>query len=1137
VEFSASPLRNNLQPKLSTHRYKESWIPEIDMPSRHPARLRVPRVWLAGPLFVFLASSASAADKAEKPKWDINNPPSPFESVTIKTEEITWPDIDISPDGKTILFDMLGDLYTVPIQGGKAVSLTEGLAWDYQARYSSDGKKIVFISDRDGADNIWIMDLASRKTRQVSKETINLVRNPSFSPDAQFIVANKAVTPAFQRSITGGEIWIYHVEGGEGSVIRDLVHGKGSQKNISEPAYSADGHFLYYSLDVSEGKQWKYGKNSIDQLYVIRRWDLQKGKEETLVSGPGGAVRPTPSPDGRQLAFVKRVDFESALYLKDLQSGEETQLFLGLDRDLQESDGSLGVYPRFSFTPDSRQLIFWAKGKFHRIDLANRQVTAIPISVETTRRMTKVQKFPVEVAPDQINVKMPRWTQASPDGKSLIFQALGYLYVKDIPSGAIRRLTQQTENFEFHPELSRDGRKLVYTTWNDQNLGRVMLMDLSSGTTTVVTENPGHYVEPAFDPHGRAIVYRKISDGYLLDRRWSEEPGVYYKAPGQAAVKLYQDGYNPHFGLSDDRVFITHPLEENGLELISVNLKGDDERVHYSGTDVASFAVSPNGKWLAFTEQFKAYISPFIQTGKPLTISADTKMVALRQVSKRAGDFLAWSADSDSLQWSQGPRHHKVLLKDVFPSLTGSLKDAPKEPKVQIQDLNFSIAGDKPEGRLALKGARLVTMRDAGQRQDVIENGVILINGNRIEAIGPAAEVKIPSQAKVVDLAGKTIIPGLVDVHAHGSQASEGLIPQQNWRNFSTLAFGVTTVHDPSNDTSEIFSAAELQKTGRIVGPRMFSTGTILYGAFSHGATAKIENFEDALFHVQRLKDVGAISVKSYEQRRRAQRQMVLEAARRLEMMVVPEGGLKFQNNMNMIADGHLGIEHAIPLHTAYQDVIQFWAASGSGYTPTFVVAYGGLEGERYWYDRTEVWKNERLLRFVPQYVVEPAAMRRMTAPDHHYNHIGVAKFAKTLRDQGVTVHLGAHGQREGLAAHWELWMMQQGGFSPWEALRAGTIDGARYLGMDRDIGSLEVGKLADLVVIDGNPLEDLRRSEYVDFTMLNGRLYDAHTMNEIGNYSHGRQAFHFERSRVTGMHPAAQENFERKAHSLHWVH
>jgi imidazolonepropionase-like amidohydrolase len=182
------------------------------------------------------------------------------------------------------------------------------------------------------------------------------------------------------------------------------------------------------------------------------------------------------------------------------------------------------------------------------------------------------------------------------------------------------------------------------------------------------------------------------------------------------------------------------------------------------------------------------------------------------------------------------------------------------------------------------------------------------------------------------------------------------------------------------------------------------------------------------------------------------------------------------------------------------------------GYTPTLLVGYGGIWGENYWYQHTNVWENPRLSKFVPPSELDARAMRRIMAPEEDFNHFAIARIAKELHDAGVSVQVGAHGQREGLGAHWELWMFVQGGMTPLEALKAGTWNGAKYLGLDSEIGSLEPGKLADLFVVDGNPVADIRQSEKVLYTVVNGRLYDAATMNELGNHPKERAKYWWEK-------------------------
>lgn len=1040
---------------------------------------------------------AESTDKKDEQKWQVDSPKGQFVDAKISVEQGTWMNIDISPDGKTIVFDLLGDIYTMPMSGGTATQLTSDIAWQMQPRFSPDGKHIAFTSDQGGGDNIWVMDLNGENQSAVTNETFRLLNSPAWSPDGDFLVARKHFTAS--RSLGAGEVWLYHKAGGKGV---QLTKRENDQKDLGEPMFSPDGRYVYFSHDATPGKTFHYSKDSVAGIYKIKRYDRETGEIETIIDGMGGAIRPTPSPDGKTLAYIKRDDFQTSLYLYDLSTGEHTQVYDKLERDMQETWAIHGVYPTIAWTPDNKELVFWAGGKIQSVDVTDKSVTPIAFKVETTKKIQPALRFTQNLDTDEFDVKMLRNVQVSPDGETAIFEALGYIYKRDLESGKIKRLTKQTDHFELFPQYSRDGKKIVYTTWNDNKQGQVRVVSSRSGRGDTITQEPGKYVEPTFSPNGKTVVYRKASGGSILNPKWSLNPGIYsVSAKGGESELISKSGYQPQFGADNDRVFVMSPWPKPSLSVVELESKKVSKL--YESEHATEFRVSPDGEYLAFAERFKVYVTPLVESGKAINIGPKDSKFPIEQLSVRAGESISWSADSSKLYWTLGPELYHANLNGVF--AINSKSDADFKVK-NGENIGFSKKVNEPKGMIALTGGKIITMNG----DKVIENGVIITDGKHIKAVGPASELSIPKDADVIDVTGKTIMPGIVDAHAHGSQGSNEIIPQQNWKNFAGLALGVTTIHDPSNDTTEIFTASEMQKAGMIVGPRIFSTGTILYGANMPGYTSHIDSLEDAKFHLERLKKVGAFSVKSYNQPRREQRQQVVEAGRELEMMVVPEGGSLLQHNLSMVVDGHTGIEHSIPVENIYDDIKQLWSQSDVGYTPTLVVAYGGIWGENYWYDKTDVWNHPRLSKFVPQNQLLPRSMRRVKAPDHHYNHFNNARVSAELQDLGVLVNLGAHGQREGLGAHWEMWMFAQGGMTPLEAIRASTLDPAKYLGLDKNVGSLEVGKLADLMVIDGDPLIDIRSSDKVDYTMINGRLFNAETMNEVGKKA--RQLLYFEK-------------------------
>lgn len=1061
--------------------------------------------------------SIEAQDKKNE-EWDVKKPTLPYQETTITTDEGTWMSVDVSPDGSLLVFDLLGDIYTLPISGGKAKVIRAGHAFEVQPRFSPDGKQISFTSDAGGGDNIWVMNVDGSEAKQVTKEDFRLLNNAVWSADGNYLYARKHFTS--QRSAGAGEIWMYHKSGGTGI---QLVEKKNDQQDIGEPWASSDGKYIYYSEDMYPGGYFQYNKDPNSQIYAIKRYDLEKGETERVTGGAGGAIRPVTSHKGDKLAFVRRVREKTVLYLHDLKTGAEWPIYDDLTKDQQEAWAIFGPFTGFNWTPDDQHIVFWSKGKIRKINVSTLEASVIPFEATATHKIVDALKFKNDAAPDQFTAKAIRQAVTSPDGKTLVFNAAGYLWKKVLPNGTPSRLTSGLD-LEFEPAYSRDGKYLTYVTWNDDKMGAIYRLEMTSSKSKPVklTTEKAIYREPAFHPNDiNKIVYRKERGNGHQGYVHTKEPGLYLlkvstsKRTPTTVTKIIDEGAFPTFNQAGDRIYYqTGGYLFGSLEktLKSVKLNGTEEREIVKSKYGQRIIPSPDEKWVAFSNLYKVYIAAMPLAGKTITLDGKSTNVPVAQVAKDAGINIQWSNDSKKLNWTLGDEYFSNAINDRFLFVEGAPDSIPSMDSVGIK-INLRLPSDKPNGKIAFTNARIITMNG----DQVIEKGTVVVESNKIIAVG--SEVEVPSDARVIDVAGQTIMPGLVDVHAHLGAFRYGLSPQQHWQYHTNLAYGVTTTHDPSSNTEMVFSQSEMVKSGAMVGPRIFSTGVILYGA-DGDFKALVNSLDDARSAITRTKAFGAFSVKSYNQPRRDQRQQVIQAAHEQQVEVVPEGGSNFFHNLTMILDGHTGVEHNLPVGELHNDVIQLWKASKTGYTPTLLVNYGAMSGEYYWYQTTNVWEDKKLLTFTPRSIIDSRSRHRTMIPMKEYEngHILTSQSCKKLTDVGVKVNLGAHGQLQGLGAHWELWELAQGGMTNLEALRAATLNGANYIGMDDQIGSIEVGKLADLIVLDKNPLENIQNSNSLVYTMINGRLYDSNTMNEIGNYNKPRGKFYWEQ---TGYAPA----------------
>jgi imidazolonepropionase-like amidohydrolase len=905
----------------------------------------------------------------------------------------------------------------------------------------------------------------------------------------------------------------------EGGAGVQLTKRKNDQQDAGEPVFSPNGKYLYWSEDMSGGSTFEYNKDPNGSIYWVRRLDLEKGEIRELIQRPGGAIRPQPSPDGKRLAYVRRVRGKSVLAILDLESNAHRDLFDGLSLDQQETWAVFGPYPGYSWTPDGKSLVVWAQGKLRRVDAETGKAAEIPFHARVNQRLCATARIEQTLGAATFDVNVVRWPQVTADGKTAVFQALGKIWVKDLPDGKPRRLNTQEEDLEFAPRLANDydGTEwITFTTWNDRKGGAVRIQKLTSKSGPASTLKAGQFLWADFAPGSQEhplVVQRAAADPYR-GGKFAEDPGLHTvdlmhsefgwtaMDPGDSVLPtkrfLTREGRKPvHRG---DRVLFLS--EEGGKNvLVSVNFLGSDRRVIASSEHATDFVLSPDGKWLAFEELWQTYVCPMppVLGPDPIHVGPEMKDLPVVRLSQDGGTYLSWSPDSTTVRWSLGPDLFEAKPADLFPPKKAEepKEGDPPRPRgcgAKPIRLGWTEKADVPATDVWFINATVLPMDNL----DVISDAVVRVHGNRIAEVATKGQVGIPVGAKVIDAAGLTLMPGLVDVHSHHGHSEGGVLSQRSWALCAMLAFGVTTIHDPSNDTQAFYAESEMVEAGLRVGPRMLSTGTILYGA-EGDFKAVVNSYEDAREAVARTKAWGPRSVKSYQQPRREQRQQVLKACRELGMNCVPEGGSTLCNNLTHILDGHTTVEHALPVAPLYDPEVRLFAASGTAYTPTLVVGYGGLWGENLWYGKTKVWENERLLRFVPRSVVDPRARRRVVAFDEEeYHHVRLARTAAAILQAGGNVEIGAHGQLQGLADHWETWMLAQGGMSPHQALRCATYGGAKALGLEKCLGSIRPGMLADLILVEGKPLENVQDSQNVRWTMVNGRLYDARTLEQL---------------------------------------
>lgn len=1108
-------------------------------------------------VFTFNISVAQDSEKAKDStkKATKELPLEPTRKVKFTTDNGTWISVDVSPDGKTIMFDLMGDLYTIPISGGKATRVTEGMPYDVHPRYSPDGKHILFISDKSGSDNLWTMNIETKEQTQLTKDKDKYHVSADWSPDGEYIIGTRG-----RRNI---KPFIVHKDGGSGANI--LTEQK-ARKYI-DPTFSADGRHIYFS---SRTGAWNY--NAQLPQYQIMSYDREDADTEIITSRYGSAFTPTLSDDGNWMVYGSRFEEHTGLVLRNLKTGKERWLAYPVQRDDQESIAPQGVLPAMAFTPDNKSLIASYDGKIYSISISDNKATEIPFSVDVDLDLGPMVsfKYPIDDSPEAL-VTQIRDAKPSPDGKQIAFTALNRLYVMSLPHGEPRRLTNH--NFtEAMPDWSPDGKQIVFTTWKPDGGHLYKVNATGKGNPTQLTRERGVYTNPAWSYNSNRIAFTKGAAQTYDDaidpfngRVYEEIAWISSDGGNITVIDKTKGRTTPHFTKVNNRIYLNH----GSKGLISIRWDGSDEKEHlkltgiktYGSSDIfgkdhetamptheegwretnkgsrpSEIRISPDGKHALalINNDIYSVIIPMIGTTPSINVSKPEKAAfPASKLTIVGGEFPAWSNNSKKIHWSLGSSHFAYDLTKGK-AFADSLKLAKKKEKElktsekQSDSTKTNKNKDKlqfkadeykvkvrykraiPNGITLLKGGRIITMNG----NQIIENGDILIENNRIKDIGVSGSFSVPNDAKIIDITGKTVTPGFVDTHAH-MWPNWGIHKNQVWIYSANLAYGVTTTRDPQTATTDVLTYADMVDAGMIHGPRVYSTGPGV-GFWAYNIQS-LEHAKDIL--KQYSEYYNTKSIKSYIVGNRQQRQWLIMAAKELKLMPTTEGGLDFKQNMVNMIDGNPGHEHSFPIYPLYDDVIKVAAESQMAITPTLLVSYGGPWAENYFYSRENPYDDAKMQYFTPYAELAQKSRRRpgWFRDDEHVfkKH---AEFMKDLIEADGIGGIGSHGQLQGLGFHWELWAVASGGMSNYDALRLATIKGCEAIGLDEDLGSLEVGKIADILIMSKNPLDNLRNTNTLTHVIKNGVVYDANTLDEIAPIEKKAETFHWQTKKPQGL-------------------
>ncbi len=1037
--------------------------------------------------------------------------------VSFETDEGTWLSLDIAPDGRTLVFDLLGEIYSLDIDGGTAKPLLTGPAFEVQPIFSPDGRELAFISDRSGSENLWIADADGSNPRQLTHSTERVFTSPAWSADGQYIYVTQFDSRG--RPAAGSSLWMYHRLGGPGTAVDSSA--KPASFAMS-PAPSPDGRTLYFSARGPAGSEYGLvGPYSIYKRNLLTGATLPLMTAATAPASESGVMQPAVAPNGRLLAYGAMFEGRAELRLRNLATGEDKRLAYPIEYPMTHSSSAFqGLLPRYTFTADSREVLIAYGGKIRRVNVDTAESRVIAFNAKVDLAVGPDLRLAQKDETGPVRARVVQAPSLSPDGRTLVFSAFGKLYL--MPAGGAAKPKRLTDTplaadqiSENQPCWSPDGRWIVYASWSTTGGHLWRMRADGKGEPARLTQIPAFYRKPVYTPDGKAILALRswLHDELNFIHPYGERPFpqdvIRIPAEGgrselitqlAASGEGWEDTPQPpdvgrlHFAGENPLVYV-----HTRRGLLSFPLSGGDARKvmkvltgNFNGSRriaVTDMLLSPDGHWALALENYQLHLIAVPGNGDPeLTIDLTDPAVLQRQITDIGADYFDWADGGRSIIWAIGSTFYKIALASVIPGRTerrgGVAEDGLKGLQIAVEQPR-----DVPDGTMVLHGVTAVTMRGA----EIIENADIVVERNRIVALGGSGSFTLPAGAKILDLPGKVVTPGFIDTHAHyRAGRRKQVIDYDRWEMTAALAYGVTASLDPQV-IDNMFVYQDLIDAGAILGPRSYSTGPAMFHS------ARIASKEQAAAIMRKYKDhYRTGNIKSYMIGSRQQRQYMVQAAHEVGVMPTVENSGVPRYALSQVIDGFAANEHASDAVDYYRDVAMLYAQTGAGFSPTTLTGgASGLRAREYFASWHSPLRDPKLNHFTPPIFL--AEWRRGEwAPREDFIFERLAASAAKIFRAGGNVGVGSHSELQGLGYHWEMWAYAMGGFTPHEVLQVATRSSAAVIGRSPEVGTLEAGKYADLNIFDENPLADIRNSTKLQYVIKNGRLYEANTLNEV---------------------------------------